>query len=221
MAYMAEQHPASNINGHTEGVDILKRSLAVAAEVVDTNGRYNLAVTAGSFDVVQLEDEVPIARFLIVDDDAALGEIETKLEAADIETLQPGAWVDKRVFYSVPIGAKLLANERFFPSRESTETYVSDEELCTLFGGLWRRVYGATGQIPAEAPMKRTGMLEFSGDQTRLFPIPPYAWTAFERLLDAKEHFLTSVSEELLRPDSAAGDYERLINAAGRAWEEG
>lgn len=218
---MAETHPAPNNDAHSGGVDILKQSIAgIRADVVDTNGRYNLTTGEGSFDVVQLDDGAPVARFLIVKQEEAADDIESRLEAASIETLEPAGLHDKRIFYSVPIGAKLLAHERFFPSRPSTETYVSDEELCSLLGGLWRGVYRATGQLPVETPMKRTGMLEFSGHQTRLFPVPPYVWTPFEIFREAKEHFLTSVSEELLLPDSAVGDYERLIEAAGRAWEE-
>jgi hypothetical protein len=218
---MAENHPTPDSSAHSEGVDILKRAMTTAdADVIDTNGRYNLTVGGDSFDVVQVADGVTVARFLIVDQEEGAGEIESQLETADIQTLDPAGLVDKRIFYSVPIGAKLLAHERFFPSRPSTETYVSDEELCAQLGGLWRNVYAATGQLPVETPMKHTGMLEFSGHQTRLFPVPPYAWAPFEILREAKEHFLTSVSEELLLPDSATGDYDRLIAAAGRAWEE-
>src|ERR1700728_3422650 len=122
---MAETHSTPDSSAHSAGVDILKRAMAAAdAEVIDTNGRYNLTVGGDSFDVVQVADGVTVARFLIVDQDEGAGEIESQLGTADIQTLDPAGLVDKRIFYSVPIGAKLLAHERFFPSRPSTETYV-------------------------------------------------------------------------------------------------
>jgi hypothetical protein len=215
---MAEQNRPSH---STAGPDILRRLLAAEnPDVIDTNGRYNLAADDRSFDVTQLEDGVPIARFLIIDEDAAVSDIESDLEDAGIEMLKPSGMVDGKVFYGIQIGAKLLANERFFPDRASTETYVSDEELCGVLGSLWKGIYAATGRLPKETPMRHTGMLEFSDHQTRLFPIPPYDWTDFDQPDVAKDHFLGTMGEELLLPSSPAGDYGRLIDAANRAWEE-
>lgn len=219
---MAEQNRAGhNLGQPPHGPDVFRHLLdPEAADVVSTNGRYNLALDAQSLDVTRLENRVPAARFLIIDHAKVDVGLEDRLIRAGIDILDAAVGLDHKVFYPIEIGAKPLSNERFFPDRESTATYVSDIELWQVLGKLWKDVYKATGQLPLDRPLRHTGMLEFSDHRTRLFPIPPYEWTAINNPGAAKEHFLVSMGEEFLMPATAAADYERLVAAAGQAWEK-
>jgi hypothetical protein len=190
------------------GPEVLKKLLrSDEAHLVDTHGRYNLATTDDSCDMSQLnaETQTPERRFLVVPAQPIVGVVEAQLEEAKIPAFAPAALLDNHVVYKIPIGAKPLDKERFFPDRPSTVTYINDEELCATLGALWGNIYKSTKQLPMAAPLQHTAMLEFSGTDVQLLPIPPYDWSTIEQPAAAKEYFLDTMSEELLRPSSGYG----------------
>jgi hypothetical protein len=141
------------------------------------------------------------------DEDAGTGEADN-----------PG---ERFTVYMVPSNAKRMRNERLFPGRQSTETYVSDSELFHNLGTLWRSIADATGKLPADSPLEHTGMQDFSQDQSRLFPIPLYRF--WEDIGDEKpiEKFGRILEAELksMYPSSDHAQISELYQVAMDGFE--
>lgn len=184
---------------NTNDLEAVTDALGIDHPVSDTHPRFNLVINyAVARDVVDGEIEDGGMRLLIVHDDdgvpddlcelieaagishleklksaLALGQAEPKEGGEEGEAPKSG---ERFTVYMVPVNAKRLSNEKLFPGRESTQTYVSDGELFHDLGVLWRAVADATGKLPVDSPLEHTGMLDFSGDRNRLFPIPLYRY---------------------------------------------
>lgn len=214
---------------NTHDLDAVRMTLGIEQEITDTHPRFNLVINRDvARDVVDGEIEDGAMRLLIVhEDDPSEGAGEA-IEAAGIPHLERLKVVDtiahrgsdgdesgkagpgeRFTVYMVPSNAKRMSNERLFPGRPSTETYVSDSELFRNLGALWRNIADATGKLPADSPLEHTGMLDFSHDKSRLFPIPLYrfwedigdeeAIEKFGKILEAelKQLYPTSDHEQI------------------------
>lgn len=206
---------------NTNDLEAVTDALGIDHPVSDTHPRFNLVINyAIARDVVDGEIEDGGMRLLIVhDDDGVPDDLCELIEAAGIPHLEklkaveaPGQTrqqpkkdeEDERVAsgerftaYMVPANAKRMSNEKLFPGRQSTQTYVSDGELFHDLGTLWRRVADATGKLPIDSPLEHTGMLDFSGDKSRLFPIPLYRYWKDIGDKEAIERFGEILEEEL------------------------
>jgi hypothetical protein len=188
----------------------------VGNEIAIVAGRFSLAHRV-SYDVVEALPDNVQDRTLITPKSACTEEVETLLKDTDIYLLTKDKDHGTYVSYHVPLQAKPLANERLFPDRESTETYISDTELYAALGNLWARVHRLTGRVPEEAPASFTGLLEFTSSQSTLFPIPPYEWKKILPVGEARRHFISTAEAELklLNPEE---DHTPLLRAAEDAW---
>ncbi|HEX5455829.1 MAG TPA: hypothetical protein VFW77_00490 [Candidatus Saccharimonadales bacterium] len=191
---MKEQLPHGPLK-NTNDLEAVKAALGIEQEVSDTHPRFNLVMNrAVARDVVDGEIEDGGIRLLIVHEDETSDDLAEKIEAAGLPHLEKLKVVDtaappedkdreteggdqarpgeRFTLYMVPSNAKRMSNERLFPGRQSTETYVSDSELFRDLGTLWRGIADATGKLPPDSLLEHTGMQDFSHDRSRLFPIP-------------------------------------------------
>lgn len=185
-----------------------------------TFARFNLATEEDTYDLVSIENGEFQDRYLCVPYFEDVDEIESKLRVAGIRLLERSEEPIQEgyIVYAVPQQSKPLSNEKFYPNRESTQTYVSDNELYRRLGNLWATTFKATNMLPSENPLKQTGMLEFASDAERLFPIPPYYWREVDEGV-APRHFIDTLSRELQLIDPH-GQHTTLIDAAQAGWEE-
>jgi hypothetical protein len=169
-------------------------------ETHSTHSRFNLVLDkAVASDTTRVIHSGQLERTLYV---RSPGELHSKLTAElsknNIPQLEEVDECDGGVTYKVPEQAKPLSNERLFPDRVSTETYVSDRELFFSLGSLWRRIYDATHYLPDNSFLSSTGMVEFSEKGQQIFPIPPYSnWLPIKYDHDASKHFSAEVEAEL------------------------
>lgn len=197
-----------------------QKHMQIEPEPQPTFARFNLAIEEDAYDLISMENGEFRERYLCVPYMEEVDDIESKLRTAGLRLLERSVEPIQEgyIVYEVPKQSKPLSNEKFYPDRESTQTYVSDNELYRRLGGLWSAAFRATRMLPPEKPLKHTGMLEFASDAERLFPIPPYYWQDLEDAA-ATDHFLDTLGRELQTIDPH-GQHRALVDAAKTGWEE-
>lgn len=192
-----------------------------AKKVEHTFGRFNLA-----YDKQKSEDFVihgtdgTHTRYLVTEFDKSTENITKALCRDNIEHLPVKAIIDGTAVFEVPLHAKPLLNENLFPGRESSDTYISDEELFGKVGLLWKIIYKTTGCLPRGTVLASTGMKEFSGEGKMVFPVPPFGnCHQIEDGQEAGETFEDSIREELLAGYPTV-PIDEILRSAGSSFRE-
>lgn len=175
---------------------------------VPTADRFSLVRPHGqeqlSIDVLIKEprDSVP-ARCLVVSNNTTDQEVHDRLAAAQVPQLPLVAQTSQLSVFAVKTGLKRLDHEALH-GRESSETYISDNETFYELGRLYRSAYNATGKIlldsqPGDSPLMHTAISSFNDGSSFLFLCPPYATDLQDRLNvdDAQHVFVSSVEQHL------------------------
>lgn len=197
-----------------------KEILGVQGLVENVHGRFNLSFEDEKTQDFVLSTEDGSKRYLTAPFNELSLNMGRIMAEASIEQLEVAGGNEELVVYGVPSHAKPLLNERLFPERTSTSTYISDEELFENLGKMWRRIFNATSRLPEGTILGHTGMKDFSGESQQFFPIPPY--NNWEELTaeESPGFFSKNIKNELVAiyPNTPVTG---LCNAADRAFRKG
>lgn len=161
-------------------------------------------------------------RLLVTPASEADDEIRQMLTGAGVAQFTRFKHLHDHDLWSIPVQAKPLANERVFGGRQSSDTYVSDHELYEGLGKLWRDVFRATGGVPVDDPLTKTAILDFSGVESRLLPVPAYGrWLRLDQSQEpeALNHFLKELAAQLDELSTEPEHNKDLVQAAKAGWE--
>jgi hypothetical protein len=209
----------------------------------DTTPRFSLVRSAyeqsGPRDLLLPRPIQGFNRFLYVPPHLMDNTVYDQLEQAGVPQLPRIVLEDINPLTPSPLfgireGLKPLAHSALF-SRESSATYVSDTEIFTQLGRLYRQAWEATGRImldpqnPADSPLDHVAIHNFQDVKETLFLSPPYKFEGRVKgdLGDASLQFTTSLYNELsIRNEgSEDNDYANylatLIDVANQGFNQG
>lgn len=215
--------------------------------IADTSLRFSLARSgpnaAAIRDVITENEIDEYSRFLVVD--SALTDQNAYQELANygipqlpqIEASSAGtsnSEFNLPALFGVKAGLKPLIHEALFP-RESSTTYISDNEIFSQLGRIYRQAWDVTGKImldpenDQDSPLWHVALHSFQDSKNLLYLCPPYSPHA-EKIAEYEEAlyaFDSSLSRDFMRRHAPAFDsntvsyLHELRSQALRGFREG
>ena len=137
------------------------------------------------------------------------------------------------VLFGVREGLKPLYHEAFY-SNQSSRTYISDTEIFTQLGRLYRQAWQTTGKIILDPnsendfPLRHVAIHSFADNGNFLFLCPPYEPSSEEQLSleEASARFTSSLQRGLIARSSSlhnsifAQHLDDLFQAAAEGFDQ-